>query len=172
MLTSSQSFETPRCIVRPVRDEDLEDVLWVYHACEDFLALGPVATASMEMVHADLRLSVEEGCCFHVIIDRESKKIIGVVDFSTAGWEGDPAKAFLSLLMIAAPYRSRGLGAEIVSAVEAQMRANPSLTTIASGVQVNNPGAVRFWQRMGYQIVSAPRLMPDQTTACELLKTV
>ncbi len=44
------------------------------------------------------------------------------------------------------------------------------VTAILSGVQVNNPQAVQFWQKQGYRIVSGPTLMPDQTTVLGLRK--
>ena len=44
----------PRFSLRPVTPTDLDAVLEVYRLCEDFLALGPVATASMEMLQKDL----------------------------------------------------------------------------------------------------------------------
>ena len=36
--------------IRPVRQQDLQAVLEVYRQCEDFLALGPVAAASMQRI--------------------------------------------------------------------------------------------------------------------------
>jgi ribosomal protein S18 acetylase RimI-like enzyme len=43
---------------------------------------------------------------------------------------------------------------------------------ILAGVQVNNPHAMRFWQRNGYRIVSEPKLYPDQSIAVDLRKDV
>jgi ribosomal protein S18 acetylase RimI-like enzyme len=153
-------------------EEELEAVLRVYRQCEDFLALGPVAAASMAMVRADLVLSREEGCVFHGIYDRRSGEMIGIVDFSTAGFEGVEEHANLSLLMIAAPYRGQGLGRAVVEAVEEAILADGRARAILSGVQVNNPQGIRFWQRMGYEIVSGPRDMGDGTTAFALRKTL
>ena len=165
-------IENDDLIIRPFQPEDMEGVLEVYRQCEDFLALGPVSTASLEMVQADLRLSVSEGGIFCVILARPGGEMLGVVDFVLSGWEGNPRAAFLSLLMIAAPQRSRGLGAGVVSLVEGLIAQNPQIEAIHSGVQVNNPGGIRFWERMGYRIVSEAREMPDGTTVYELLKPV
>jgi ribosomal protein S18 acetylase RimI-like enzyme len=133
--------------IRHVHPEELEAVLEVYRQCEDFLALGPVATASMVMVLSDLEISKGYGGTFCGIYTAEGE-MIGVLDTVQAGFEGDPRAAYLTLLMIAAPYRDR----------------------ILAGVQVNNPGAMRFWQRMGYRIVSEPKLHSDGTTAVDLRK--
>jgi len=96
--------------------------------------------------------------------------MIGVLDYVPDHYRGDPSAAFLELLMIAAPHRSRGLGSAVVAAFEAEIRKNPQVRTILSGVQVNNPGAIRFWQNHGYRIVSGPIFHPDLTTAYDLRK--
>lgn len=165
-------LQTSQFILRPIRDPDERaDVLRVYEQCADFLALGP-APASMEMVVADIAHSQEVGGLFCGIYDPASGEMLGIVDFLTGGFEGDPQAAFLALLMIAAPHRRRGLGTAVVAAVEAEIRARGQARVIVSGVQVNNPGAICFWQRMGYAITSGPRDYPDGTTAYDLRKNV
>lgn len=166
-------LESERFVIRPVDEaQEATAILDVYRQCEDFLALGPVAVASPEMIQADLRLSQEEGCTFCGIYDRQTEALMGIVDFSTSGFEGDPTLAFLSLLMIAAPFRGRGLGEAVVQAVESEIRRAGQARAIESGVQVNNPGGIRFWQRMGYRIVSAPIPMSDGTTVYRLWKNL
>jgi len=155
--------------IRPVTQNDLEAVLEVYQQCEDFLALGPVATASMEMVCKDIEISQKEGGIFCGIYAADGK-MIGIIDYVPSHFEGNPQDAFLALLMIAAPFRKRGIGAAVVEAVEAEIRKDPQITAIRSGVQVNNPQAIQFWHRQGYRIVSGPTLFPDQTTAFGLRK--
>jgi ribosomal protein S18 acetylase RimI-like enzyme len=153
-------------------EEELKAVLNVYRQCEDFLALGPVAVASMDMVRADLDLSRNEGCTYCLIRAAASGEVLGIIDFSTGGFQGDPEVADLSLLMISAPHRRKRLGEAVVRAVEEQIRGDGRARGIESGVQVNNPDGIRFWQRMGYQIVSGPRDMPDGTTAYRLWKDI
>ena len=155
--------------IHPVGASDLDAVLRVYRQCEDFLALGPVATASMEMVLKDLEISRDEGGIFCGIYNADGE-MIGVVDYVRGNFEGDPQVGYLSLLMIAAPYRKLGIGRKIVEAVEREIRNDRTIHTIRAGVQVNNPEAIRFWQNNGYQIVSGPKLMPDQTTVFDLRK--
>jgi len=75
-------------------------------------------------------------------------------------------------MMIAAPFRSRGLGADVGQAVEEWITVNGCVRTIQAGVQVNNPGALRFWQRMGYNIVSGAENMPDGTTVYHMEKSI
>jgi len=155
--------------IRPIVQDEVESVLKVYRQCEDFLALGPVATASLEMVRKDIEISRAEGGVFCGIYTTGGK-MIGVIDYVPSHFEGDPQVGFLSLLMIAAPFREQGIGKAVVEAIEAEIRKDPQITAIRLGVQVNNPQAIRFWQRQGYRIVSGPQLFPDQTTAFGLRK--
>lgn len=162
-----------RIIIRPLAqfETDLSSVLEVYRLCEDFLALGPVPYASVEMIQSDLEHSRAAGCTFCGIYSAAGE-MLGVVDFAPGGFEGDPGLAFLSLLMIAAPHRGKGLGEAVVGAVEAHICRAGRAGAVASGVQVNNPGAVRFWQRMGYKIVSGAELMSDGTVVYRLWKNI
>jgi hypothetical protein len=90
--------------IRLITDDDLEAVLGVYRQCEDFLALGPLPTASMEMVRKDIELSQQESGIFCGIFTMAGT-MIGIVDYVPRNFEGNPQNAFLSLLMIAAPFR-------------------------------------------------------------------
>jgi ribosomal protein S18 acetylase RimI-like enzyme len=155
--------------IRAVIQNDLDAVLQVYQHSEDFLSLGPVSTASMEMVLKDLEISKEEGGIFCGVYT-EDEKMIGVVDYVPNNFQGNPQIAFLSLLMIDSTFRGQGIGKAIVEAVENEIKKDPAVTVILSGVQVNNPQAVRFWQRNGYCITSEPKLMPDQTIVFDLQK--
>lgn len=155
--------------IRPITNADMPAVLEVYRQCEDFLALGPVAVASMGMVEQDVAHSTEVGGLFCGVFAADGR-MVGVVDFVPCGWEGDPTAAFLSLLMIAAPERRGGLGQRIVEWVEHSICEDLQIRVIFSGVQVNNPGAIRFWQAQGYRIISEPQLMADGTTCVQLQK--
>src|SRR5690242_929482 len=152
--------------IRRVTTEDLPAILHVYQGCEDFLALGPVAKASMEMVLKDLEFSKEEGGIFCGIYTDEGN-MIGIVDFVPNNFQGNAGVAYLSLLMIDSSFRDQGVGKTVFDAVENEIRKDPLVTIVRAGVQVNNPLAVHFWQRRGFSIVSEPKLMPDQTTVFE-----
>lgn len=155
--------------IRPITPGELDTVLEVYRQCEDFLALGPDPTASMAMVLKDIEISQGEGGLYCGVYTAEGA-LIGIVDYMPRGFEGNPQHAYLSLLMLAAPFRSRGIGQAVVAAVEAEIQKDAQIRAIFLGAQVNNPQAVQFWQRQGYRIVSGPKLMPDQTTVFELRK--
>lgn len=157
--------------IKPIADGEWDSVLGVYRQCEDFLALGPKPCASMEMVHRDLEHSHTEGGRFCGIHDAAGT-MAGIVDFIPEGFEGNPRCAFLSLLMIALPFRGMGIGREVVRVIEAEVLKNVRIESICSAVQVNNPGAIRFWQRQGYVSESEPERQPDQTTTLRLRKAL
>jgi len=158
-----------RFLIRPITCDELAAVLGVYRQCEDFLELGPVSAASMAMVVQDVETSQHEGGIFCGIYTTDGE-MIGVVDYVPSGLEGNPHLAHLSLLMIAAPFRQQGVGKAVVEAIEREIRKDARVTAILSGVQVNNPQAIKFWQKRGYRIVTGPTLMPDQTTVFGLRK--
>ena len=155
--------------IRPITENDLDEVLHVYQHCEDFLALGPVATASMEMVLKDIQLSQEEGGLFCGIYTADGT-MIGVVDYVPKHYRNNPQVAYLELLMIDPSFRNHGIGKAVFEGVENEIRKDPSVRAFLAGVQVNNPHAVQFWQRNGFRITSEPKLMPDQTTVFDLQK--
>jgi ribosomal protein S18 acetylase RimI-like enzyme len=164
ILVQNHSFE-----IRPVTELDKDAILEVYRQCENFLALGPVHKASIEMVLADLKLSKEAGGVYCGII-RDDGLMVGVVDYVPGPYHGDPQTAFLELLMIAEPYRLGGIGRAVFEAVEQEIKKDPQIKVLRSGVQVNNPQAIRFWQHRGFRIISGPDLIPDQTTVYGLKK--
>jgi ribosomal protein S18 acetylase RimI-like enzyme len=123
----------------------------------------------MEMVLKDIEISKEE-CGIFCGIYTADGNMIGVIDYVPYNYNGDRHAAYLSLLMIAAPFRKQGIGRVVVEAIENEIKKDSQISTILAGVQVNNPQAVQFWQRNGYRIVSGPTLMPDQTTAYGLQK--
>jgi ribosomal protein S18 acetylase RimI-like enzyme len=159
------------CELRAVTEDDLDAVLDVYRQCEDFLALGPEPRASMEMVLRDIETSERERGVFYGIHGSDGK-MIGVVDFVPVGFDVRPHVAFISLLMIAWPFRGRGMGEEIVRLIEEDCRANHGATAMLTSVQVNNPNALRFWHNNGYRTIGGPELRPDQTTVFHLQKNL
>lgn len=155
--------------IQAIDPHDLAHVLEVYEQCEDFLALGPQPRASMAMVCADYELSRRNGGAFCGVYDT-SEQLLGIVDYIPSGFEGQPDAAFIELLMIAAPFRNKGLGKTVVATIEQIICKNPDVTAIFAGVQVNNPAALRFWQSCGYTVISDPEPQPDGTIAQMLRK--
>lgn len=156
--------------IRSVDEREAGAILGVYRQCGDFLSICPVPTASMDMVLEDLRHSRGEGGVFCGIYVGE--EMAGVIDFVPEGFGGMPGTAFLSLLMIAAGHRGRGLGRGAVRAVEAELLKNPGIAEIRLGAQADNAGGLAFWKRMGYAICGGPKRLPDTTVCYDFVKTV
>lgn len=166
MIIQGDSF-----IVRSVGEEELDAVLEVYRQCEDFLALGPQPRASTKMVLDDIAHSKAENGDFCGIYNADGV-MMGILDVIPRGFEGNARHAFISLLMIAAPFRNAGLGTQVIRALEREIVKDDQIEAILSGVQVNNPAAIRFWQNNGYLKISGPERLPDQTVAFRLRKPV
>jgi ribosomal protein S18 acetylase RimI-like enzyme len=157
------------CRIVPLGFSDLPAVLEVYRQCEDFLALGPVATASEQMVRQDMEHAARAGSFFCGIYN-DAGEMMGIVDYLPQGYEGDPQHAFIELLMIGLPYRAQGVGRAVVEYVETEVRRNPEVTAVLSGTAVNNLAAIGFWQKRGYRIVGEPKDYPDNQQGYDLRK--
>lgn len=160
-------------LICAITDADLPAVLEVYRQSEDFLALGPNPHASMEMIAGDRELSRGEGGEYCGLFT-EDGTLMGIFDFVRSGFGGDPGCAYIELLMIAAPYRGRGVGEEAVRWLEKELKERgedkPKISTLRAGVQANNPGAIRFWHRMGFTITSEAEPQADGTVCYRLEK--
>jgi GNAT superfamily N-acetyltransferase len=156
--------------IKPVTAADNDAILEVYRQCEDFLALGPIAKASMDMVLQDRQEADAEDGIFCGIFSGE--KMIGVVSYVPSRFEFRPVDTFILLLMLTPPYRGQGIGGDIVNRIEKEMGAKGRIRSIKSWVQVNNPDALRFWEKHGYKIVSGPESRPDKTTVFQIRKDI
>jgi 2-polyprenyl-3-methyl-5-hydroxy-6-metoxy-1,4-benzoquinol methylase/ribosomal protein S18 acetylase RimI-like enzyme len=159
-------FTAGSLTVRTYEPRDREAILAVYRQCEDFLSLGPVPTASMEMVIADINHSAAAKGQFCVIQNARGETI-GVLDFTPRTPENT---GVLSLLMISRQHRNKGHGKAIVGALESHLRDTCKVDAIESGVQVNNPDGIRFWRKRGFQIGTVARRHDDGTTAFDMHK--
>lgn len=158
-------------IIAPITEPQLPQVLAVYQQCEDFLSLGPIQKASMDMVKADFDHSKEESGLFCGIFDLK-ENLVGIVDFVPNMFEGNPDKAFISLIMIAKSHRNKGLGRKVIEAVENKIREDQQVKVILSAVQTNNERAIHFWEDCGYTIISGPEPRPDKTVVYQLRKNL
>lgn len=160
-------FNADELEIRPVSEEEIGSTLEVYRQVEDFLSLGPVPTASLKMVLADMAHSKAEKGVYCGIWNRSGVQI-GVLDFSV----GTQEEAILWLLMVSRQYRNQGYGRAIVLNLESYLKLQYGVGEIQSGVQVNNEGGIMFWKKMGYSISVIPRDMGDGTTAYTMTKRI
>jgi ribosomal protein S18 acetylase RimI-like enzyme len=157
-------------IIRPVTPADYPALLEVYRQCEDFISLGPVAKASMNMVLQDIRETKAERGIFCRVLS--GTQMIGVVSYIPSSFEFRPVDAFILLLMLIPSHRSKGAGSTIVDRIEKECQSHGKVRSICCGVQVNNPAAIRFWEKKGYYKYAGPELRPDKTTVYRLRKDI
>jgi len=100
-----------------------------------------------------------------------SGRLDGVADLAASHFEEQTHLGCIALLMIAADQRGQGLGRNVVHYLEDEAAARGT-TEMVVHVQVNNPGAGRFWQCQGYNVCGAPELQPDGTTTVEMRKVL
>ena len=89
-------------------------------------------------------------------------ELVGILDYAP-NYNGDPGAAFIELLMLAGPYRGRGLGKAAVDWLLSALHGEAGQKRLYAAVQTNNPGAIRFWQRLGFRITGPAALQPDGT---------
>lgn len=159
-------FDAGPLRIARITETDLDSLLQVYQLCEDFLSLGPIAKASMEMLLKDINHSKDSNGLFCGIWN-ELDNQIGIIDFIPSNSAGT---ASLELLMIAKPFRNLGMGSEILRCLESYLKRTYKAKRIDSGVQVNNEGAIRFWKRHGFHLEGQGRDMGDGTTAYQMYK--
>ena len=165
---AKELFKTKDCIIKPIEDKNLTGTFEVYKQVEDFLSLGPVPKASIEMVNADIKHSKESGGIFCAIHDINGDQI-GVIDFVPNNKKGT---TFLSLLMIAKKDRNKGYGSAIMESLESYLIHEYGTKIIESGVQINNVAGLGFWKRCGFEINRIANALDDGTVAYEMRKVI
>lgn len=162
-------FQTGQLTVSTIDESDLPALFEVYRQCEGFLALGPVPVASVQMVEEDIEHSRRKNGQYCAIRDGQGR-IIGVIDF-IAKYEGNHTSSLL-LLMIGVLWRGKGYGRAVVQALEDYLNENFGSRRMVSWVQTNNPGAIQFWERLGYHLSTVPLDQPDGTVTYEMAKVL
>ena len=90
--------------IRPATAADLPALVEIYNQSVDFLRLGS-DTPPARVAAADFAGALGDGGCFCLL--EQGGQPAGVLDFSPYA---APDEAHLNLLMLAAPFRSQGLG--------------------------------------------------------------
>lgn len=153
---------------RRVVDADIPGLVGLYRECGQFIRLGSQNPIDNNMVRADLDLAAQEGAQFYGLY-RDANQLMGVASFVRRGFSGDVCCAFVDLLMITPAHRSKGLGGAVLRWIESEARLMGA-TRIETAVQVNNPGAMAFWESKGYAKTSGLALQPDGTITVGLSK--
>jgi GNAT superfamily N-acetyltransferase len=73
-----------------------------------------------------------------------------------------PDTAVIGLLLLAEPWQKRGLGRAFAALVEQAITGWGTIMRLRIGVAAANPGALKFWRRLGY--VETGEVKPAEST--------
>ncbi|MBI5958244.1 MAG: GNAT family N-acetyltransferase [Chloroflexi bacterium] len=164
-MTQASLFSTPDYRVARLTDADRATVQTLLERCADYFDLVEGFPPS-DHAAADLFLDVAPGKTL------DDKLLLGVWDVS-GGLAGvldvmcdypTPGEWFIGLMLIDPARRGQGIGEQICRAF-ATWAAQQGVTVMGLGVVEANAGALRFWQRMGFEIVrrTPPRPFGNRT---------
>ncbi|MEJ8553171.1 GNAT family N-acetyltransferase [Tepidibacter sp. Z1-5] len=140
MLFKSNGFR-----VDLVEDKDLNEIIQVYNSNEKFLINHmDKEKITTEWMVEELKSMKEMGflCC--KIVDIDSEKIVGVVDFKL------DKETYLSLLMIHNNYKNRGLGSLIYKDLEKYILSLESSCIRIDVVTGYDDSVTEFWHKNGF----------------------
>lgn len=159
--------QTNTFTIGTVKKNDYPVILKIYEQSRDFLSLGPISNASMEMVLKDIKHSKEEKGKYCGIWDLKGN-LMGIVDFVPLLADGE--SSFLSLIIISVDYRDKGLGSKVVQALEQYLKTRYSVKRILSAVQTTNRKAICFWKKCGYTVETILEKRRDETVIFKMGK--
>lgn len=138
-------FESKRFRVDVVEDKDLNEIVQVYNSNENFLInhmdKKEVTTGWLiEELNSMKRIGFS--CC--KIIDINSEKIVGIVDFKI------DKETYLSLLMIHNDYKNKGLGRLIYNDLEEHALSLKSKCIRIDVVIGYDDSVIEFWRKNGF----------------------
>ena len=130
--------ETAQATLRPWEERDLESL-----SRSLGLSLHHVAGRWHERVRGERTASVAE-------LDGEA---VGSVSFEAR--KEFPGFMHLYALVVVEPFQGRGIGTRLIASVEEEARGR-KLAGIQLGVGIDNVGALRLYERLGYRRVGEP----------------
>lgn len=77
-------------------------------------------------------------------------QLIGLLDFRL-GWP-EPTLTYLGMIMVAEPYQRTGVGRRAFRMWMQWLRRATTIQTVRVGVEQFNPGALQFFQSVGFQL--------------------
>jgi RimJ/RimL family protein N-acetyltransferase len=159
---ASDTLETCRLRLSPVGETDRpEEFLDLFNSNPNFIEASKQFTGkrSYDLSEAEMYLWVES--------NRENSRCLGIRRRVTGELVGTACLLvphekepypWIGLLLIHGQHQNQGLGAEAARAIDAAL-AWEGWPEVRLGVLQANPGARRFWERLGYQIIDE---RPDQ----------
>ncbi len=77
-------------------------------------------------------------------------QLVGLIDFRLR-WP-DPDTAYLGILLVAEPFQRQGVGGDAWALLEPWLADEAGLREVKLGVEQFNPGALRFFQSLGFAL--------------------
>lgn len=140
-------------IIAPLEPSDYPDAAEVYRNSRRFLVditgEAPESLGLPLVVREEAEAKEHGATCFGIRL-RETHQMVGAAVYQPSGYGGDPACAWIALLMFSEHHQQRGYGAEAYRVVEDAIFAQPGVNAIKLAVLVNNPAGLCFWEKMGY----------------------
>lgn len=152
-------LSSPRLTLRPVRQDELPQVLRLYQDTPAYfqLALGTAEVTAEDVAEWFAEARGDPRRHFWGLYLPPEQAMVGVADF-VVGYP-TPREVFLGLLLVASPWQGKGLGAEAVRLLEAHFFRLPGIRQVRLGVLREDRRAREFWRRLGYVL---DRVQRDQ----------
>lgn len=145
-------FELTGCFGVRLDEARRDELQAFYEACADYVELitgQPPGPDEAESLLRALPRGKGHDDKFVIGLFDAPGHMVGVLDVVRD--YPQPGEWFLGLLMFGPSWRGRGLGERVYHRLEEWIRACGG-TAVHLVVQEQNPGALRFWKRMGFEV--------------------
>lgn len=134
-------------------DHDVEDLLKLCENCKDYYELTGIESVNLETakeVFKELPPGKEYDSKMVIGLYNDKDTLIGIIE----GITDFPKKDiwYIGQMMISADYRNEGLGEKFYKGFEKWASLN-NVNSIKLGVLEKNIYGLRFWKRMGFNII-------------------
>jgi RimJ/RimL family protein N-acetyltransferase len=148
----------PTVSLIPLTLEDHVDALQqVYRATPGYWQMYSLPSSPAGQAERDLQAAQETpGRTLMGIVQRtaddgtSAPEMIGMIDFRLH-WP-DEGTVYVGLMMVAQPYQRRGIGSQAWRLLEPWLAGPAQITKARLGVEQFNPGALQFFQHLGFTL--------------------
>ena len=138
---------------RPVNIEDVQHVQGLYQRSKRYFDIIAADIPNQIDVSRELESALGDARRYLELYFKDNNpKPFGYLDLKFD--YPQPGDATINLLLIAEDEQSSGFGSKIVSSLEKRLNSGAfaprQVRRVLAGIYGDNPGAVRFWERLGY----------------------
>ncbi len=132
--------------IRPANEKDISEITKIYNSNMKFIEthLGYLEVDD-NFIKAEFEQMKSSGFSSSCIVDFESEKVIGVLDYKIGEVE-----VYLSLVMIDSYLQGSGLGRSLYSHFESSMKAQKQRVIRIDVVNDYENNLVSFWKTLGF----------------------